>query len=144
MSASSAPLPRTLAGFRQWRRTRPFWGGVFAVLAGLELISIPFAPLALSIHQGMPGVASWLAGALLITGGVLAWVHPVQRHFYGIIAMLAALASFPTSNLGGFLLGLLLGVVGAGMIFAWAPGRDGAVDGGAERARDEIAPGLVS
>ncbi|MDX6743774.1 DUF6114 domain-containing protein [Actinocorallia sp. A-T 12471] len=139
MSASSAHA--SLAGFRHWRRTRPFWGGVFAVLAGVELIAIPYAPLAVSIHQGMPGVASWLAGAMLVAGGVLAWVHPVQRHFYGIITMLAALASFPSSNLGGFFLGLLLGVVGSGMIFAWSPGRDRSAE---TPGRDEIVPGLVS
>ncbi|MCD0451288.1 DUF6114 domain-containing protein [Actinocorallia sp. API 0066] len=125
--------------FRLWRRTRPFWGGVFVVLAGVELISVPFAPLNVSIHQGMPGVASWLAGALLITSGALAWTHPVQRHFYGIVAMVAALASFPTSNLGGFFVGLLLGVVGAGLIFAWAPTR------ARERAPSDhgIIPGLL-
>jgi uncharacterized protein DUF6114 len=108
-------------GFRRWRRTRPFWGGVFAVLGGLEVIAIPFAPMAVSIHQGIAGVASWLAGALLIVVGVLLWVQPAQRTFYGILAVLLALGSFVTSNLGGFFLGMLLGLVGGALGFAWSP-----------------------
>ena len=24
-------------GFRSWRRSRPFWGGLFLIIAGLEL-----------------------------------------------------------------------------------------------------------
>ncbi|MFA1539860.1 DUF6114 domain-containing protein [Actinomadura monticuli] len=108
-------------GFRRWRRTRPFWGGVFAVLGGLELIAIPLAPMPLVIHQGMAGVASWLIGALLVTAGVLMWVQPAQRSFFGILAVLLSLASFLTSNFGGFLVGLLLGLLGGALGFAWSP-----------------------
>ncbi|MFA1548472.1 DUF6114 domain-containing protein [Actinomadura chokoriensis] len=110
-------------GFRRWRRTRPFWGGVFAVLGGLELIAIPLAPMPLVVHQGLAGVASWLIGALLVTAGMLMWVQPAQRSFYGILAVLLSLASFLTSNFGGFFVGLLLGVVGGALGFAWSPVR---------------------
>ncbi|MFE9104835.1 DUF6114 domain-containing protein [Actinomadura geliboluensis] len=109
------------SGFRRWRRTRPFWGGVFAVLGGLELIAIPLAPLPLVVHQGMAGVASWLIGALLVTAGVLMWAQPAQRSFYGVLAVLLSLASFLTSNFGGFFVALLLGLVGGALGFAWSP-----------------------
>ncbi|WP_165978609.1 DUF6114 domain-containing protein, partial [Actinomadura darangshiensis] len=108
-------------GFRRWRRTRPFWGGLFAVLGGVELIAIPLAPMPLVVHQGMAGVASWLIGALLVTAGALLWFQPAQRSFYGILAVLLSLVSFVTSNFGGFLAGLLLGVVGGALGFAWSP-----------------------
>ncbi|MBE1531287.1 DUF6114 domain-containing protein [Actinomadura algeriensis] len=113
-------------GFRRWRRTRPFWGGLFAVLGGLELIMIPLAPMPVTVHQGMAGVASWLIGALLITAGALLWFQPAQRTFFGVLAVLLALASFLTSNFGGFFAGLLLGVLGGALGFAWSPaaGRD--------------------
>lgn len=94
---------------------------MFAVLAGLELVTIALAPLSFSIHQGMPGVASWLCGVILVLCGVLACTQPQQRSFFGILAVLFSLGSFVTSNLGGFLLGLLLGLVGGGLIFAWTP-----------------------
>jgi hypothetical protein len=94
---------------------------VFAVLGGIELIAIPMAPMPLTIHQGMAGVASWLIGALLIVAGVLLWFQPAQRSFYGILAVLLSLASFLTSNFGGFLVGMLLGLAGGAMGFAWSP-----------------------
>ncbi|MEU5994056.1 DUF6114 domain-containing protein [Spirillospora sp. NPDC047418] len=125
-------------GFRRWRRTRPFWGGVFAVLGGLELIAIPLAPMPLVVHQGMAGVASWLIGALLVTAGVLLWTQPAQRSFYGILAVLLSLASFLTSNFGGFFVGLLLGLVGGALGFAWSPA---ATDAGAARRPDGGGPG---
>ncbi|MEV5574898.1 DUF6114 domain-containing protein [Spirillospora sp. NPDC052269] len=109
-------------GFRRWRRTRPFWGGLFAVLGGLEIISIPLAPMPIVIHQGMAGIASWLFGALLVVAGLLLWFQPAQRSFFGVLAVLLSLGSFLTSNFGGFLLGMLLGLLGGALGFAWTPG----------------------
>ncbi|WP_034520914.1 DUF6114 domain-containing protein [Actinomadura rifamycini] len=108
-------------GFRRWRRTRPFWGGLLAVLGGVELITVPLAPMPVTVHQGMAGVASWLIGALLVTAGALLWFQPAQRSFFGVLAVLLALASFLTSNFGGFFAGLLLGVLGGALGFAWTP-----------------------
>ena len=64
-------------------------------------------------------------------GNPLLWVNPAQRLFYSLVAAVLVLASWLTSNLGGFLLGLLLGIVGAALAFGWVPhkaprnGRDG-------------------
>ncbi|MBB6397489.1 hypothetical protein BKA00_004403 [Actinomadura coerulea] len=124
MNYSAPTAPRAPRGFRRWRRTRPFWGGVFAVLGGVELVAIPLAPMPLIVHQGMAGVASWLIGALLVTAGVLMWLQPAQRSFYGILAVLLSLASFLTSNFGGFLVGMLLGLLGGALGFAWSPAPD--------------------
>ncbi|WP_329085987.1 DUF6114 domain-containing protein [Actinomadura citrea] len=133
MTFPTPPAPRAPHGFRRWRRTRPFWGGVFAVLGGVELVAIPLAPMPLVVHQGMAGVASWLIGALLVTAGALLWFQPAQRSFYGILAVLLSLASFLTSNFGGFLVGMLLGVLGGALGFAWSPAPDGHRPGAAPR-----------
>ncbi|GAA4339939.1 hypothetical protein GCM10023178_53210 [Actinomadura luteofluorescens] len=140
-SASRAPH-----GFRRWRRTRPFWGGVFAVLGGVELVAIPLAPMPLVVHQGLAGVASWLIGALLVTAGALMWLQPAQRSFYGILAVLLSLASFLTSNFGGFLVGMLLGLLGGALGFAWSPAPDGPRPDAAprvERLRFTVPPGAT-
>ncbi|MQY06925.1 DUF6114 domain-containing protein [Actinomadura macrotermitis] len=132
-------------GFRRWRRTRPFWGGVLAVLGGLELIAIPLAPAPLLVHQGMAGIASWLVGALLVLAGVLMWFQPAQRVFYGVLAVLLAIASFLTSNFGGFLVGMLLGLLGGALGAAWAPGparRDEPDDAPAVEAAPAFPPAL--
>jgi Family of unknown function (DUF6114) len=113
--------------WRRWRRTRPFWGGVFLILAGLELLAIPLSgvlghgAIKLVIYIGIGGVFGILIGVLLIASGVLAWVNPGNRLFYGIAGVVLGILSFPASNLGGFFLGMLLAIIGGSLAFAWAP-----------------------
>ncbi|MCY9782419.1 PT domain-containing protein [Nocardiopsis sp. EMB25] len=112
--------------FRSWRRTRPFWGGLLLVAAGVELLVAPAAqslilPIDLIIYAGIAGVSGTLIGVLLIAIGVLSWLQPVQHTFFGLVGLLLALVSFVTSNFGGFVIGMLLGIVGASLVFAWAP-----------------------
>lgn len=118
-----AAAPAERRGFRAWRRSRPFWGGLFAVIGGVELVLIPLAPMPVVIHQGIAGIGSYLIGVLLAVLGVLLWFQPAQRTFYGVVAVLLSLASFVTSNFGGFVIGMLFGLVGGALGFAWAPGR---------------------
>jgi hypothetical protein len=63
-----------------------------------------------------------LIGGLLVACGLLTWFHPVQRVFYAIAGVLLALGSFVATNLGGFFVGMLLGVIGASLSFGWTPG----------------------
>lgn len=114
--------PAARPGFRAWRRSRPFWGGLLAILGGVELVLIPLAPMPVVIHQGIAGISSYLIGLLLAVIGVLLWFQPAQRTFYGVVAVLLSLASFVTSNFGGFVVGMLLGLVGGSLGFAWTPG----------------------
>jgi hypothetical protein len=72
-----------------------------------------------------------LIGGLLVACGLLIWFHPVQRVFYSVAGVLLAIASFVATNLGGFFLGMLLGVIGASLSFGWTP--DTARTGGAHR-----------
>ncbi len=114
--------------FRAWRRSRPFWGGLLLVLAGLELLAIPLlsvlahGSVKVVIYIGIGGVFGVLIGGLLVACGLLIWFHPVQRVFYAIAGVLLAVASFVATNLGGFFLGMLLGVTGASLSFGWTPG----------------------
>jgi hypothetical protein len=114
--------------FRVWRRSRPFWGGLLLLLAGLELIAIPLlsvlahGSVKVVIYIGIGGVFGVLLGGLLVACGLLTWFHPVQRVFYAIAGVLLALGSFVATNLGGFFVGMLLGVIGASLSFGWAPG----------------------
>lgn len=107
-----------------WRRSRPFWGGLLVLLAGLELLSIPFATQALPlvIQSGAVG-ATYLISLVLIILGLMIWLQPGQRAFLGVVAVLVSIASFVYANLGGFLLGMLLGLVGGALAVAWSPGQ---------------------
>ncbi|MFI7636737.1 DUF6114 domain-containing protein [Nonomuraea sp. NPDC049400] len=113
---------RLWGGFGRWRRARPFWGGALVLLAGVELIAVPWATSSLPVvvRAGSAG-ATYLLGLVLALLGVLLWAQPAHRVFYGLVATLLALASFVYSNLGGFGLGLLLGLVGGALGTAWRP-----------------------
>ena len=115
------------ARFRAWRQTRPFWGGLLLIMAGVELVLIPLSgvlvhgALKLVIYIGIGGVSGVVIGALLIAAGTALLVDPPHRSFYGIAGILLGLGSWPASNLGGFFLGMLLAIFGGAAAFAWSP-----------------------
>jgi Family of unknown function (DUF6114) len=121
--------PRAWRAFAAWRRGRPFWAGVFLIIAGAELLLIPLPvdAMGLILHIGTGGVLGILIGAVLIACALLLWFNPAQRVFYSIVAVLLAVAALIASNLGGFLVGTLLGVLGGSLGFGWTPLEPGAI-----------------
>lgn len=112
------------AKFRLWRRTRPFWGGLFLLLSAVELyFSGNLSLKNFQIHIGQQGFLIYLLPAIMLLCGVLVWVTPAQRLFYGIIGLLTALYSFLGLNLGGFFFGMLFGILGGALVIAWGPPR---------------------
>jgi hypothetical protein len=123
-----AARPRQRSGrqsFGSWRRSRPFLGGLLLVLGGLELLGIPLSGILsrgavkLVVYIGIGGVFGVLIGILLITAGIAVWVNPEHRVFYGVAGVVLGIVSFPTSNLGGFFVCMLLAIVGGSIAFAW-------------------------
>lgn len=110
-----------LKRWRRWRRSRPFWGGVFAIIAGAEICALPLAPLKIMLQQGVAGIPSVLMGIVMIVLGLTAWFSPAQRTLAGVLTTLIATAALVLSNLGGFLIGTVLGIIGGGLMFAWQP-----------------------
>ena len=113
--------------FKAWRRSRPFWGGLLLILAGLELFAIPLSgvlvrgAIKLVIYIGIGGVFGVLIGALLVAAGLVIWLNPTHKTFYGIAGIVLGIVSFPASNLGGLFLGMLLAIIGGATAFAWTP-----------------------
>jgi hypothetical protein len=106
--------------FYRWRHSRPFWGGLLVLAGGAEILLSERAPLPVVIHVGIQGLAGYLVPAILLLCGLLLWFTPEQRSFYSILAVLLSLGSWITSNLGGFFVGMALGLVGGSLAFAWA------------------------
>ena len=136
------------AAWRRWRRSRPFWGGLLLVLSGLELLALPLTgvlvkgQIKLVIYIGIGGVFGVLIGILLIAAGIVLWVNPTHRVFYGIAGIVLGIISFPASNLGGFVLGMLLAIIGGALAFAWVPAEPGSVDAAPNgRAADQTPSG---
>ncbi|HEY6593390.1 MAG TPA: DUF6114 domain-containing protein [Asanoa sp.] len=115
-------LGRAWRAFGAWRRSRPFWGGLLLLLAGLEIFASTQMSLGgLSFQFGPTGFLSWLVPVIIAACGLFAWFTPGQRMFYAVVGGVASVYSLVGVNLGGFFVGLLLGILGAGLVFAWVP-----------------------
>jgi hypothetical protein len=130
MSAETPAAPGQFARrrlqFRAWRGTRPFWAGLFVMLGGLPIAYFPYAHLQVG-HLTLAmattaGAGSLIIGVLLVVLGFSLWFQKHVRTFAGVAAILLALVSIPVSNLGGFLIGFLLAMVGGALAVSWAPG----------------------
>ncbi|MFB7497070.1 DUF6114 domain-containing protein [Streptomyces sp. NPDC056161] len=130
MSAETPAVPgqftRRRLQFRAWRGTRPFWGGLFVLLAGFPIMYFPYAHLQVG-HLTLAmattaGAGSLIIGVLLVVLGISLWFQQHVRTFAGVAAILLALVSIPVSNFGGFVVGFLLALVGGAMAVSWAPG----------------------
>lgn len=120
--ARPARRTRLRTGFTRFRRTRPFWGAL-VLAGGAWFIAQPLLGGTFEFYTTV-GVRS--ITPLLIAGGMaaaagIAVVVPAQRHFPAIVAMMLSIASLPLANLGGWLIGMVLGIVGSGLVFAWTP-----------------------
>jgi hypothetical protein len=105
--------------FKAWRRRRPFWGAVFSILGGAEILYLQSAPMRVVVHFGLVGQLGFAVPILIILCGVLLLFAPNPRIFYASLVLVLGLASWITSNLGGFILGMLFCLVGSALALAW-------------------------
>ncbi|MEE1784697.1 DUF6114 domain-containing protein [Streptomyces sp. SP17BM10] len=124
-TGQQSPLRWLWRNFRTFRRTRPFWGGLLAMIAGVPILYFPYAHLALgSVTIAMSttaGAGSMIIGILMMILGLTGWFQPAVRFFAGIATILLTLVSIPVSNLAGFGMALLPGLIGGGLMVSWAP-----------------------
>lgn len=129
-SASS----KRATGFGGWRRRRPFAAGLFMLLSGIVMVTPAYLSFEVSniIIQvsTISGVSTLLIGALLATCAIMAWYKPEMRLLAGVAAMILGIVALPMSNLGGFIIGTLLALIGGALALSWTPedkDRDGDV-----------------
>ncbi|WP_371625977.1 DUF6114 domain-containing protein [Streptomyces sp. NBC_01116] len=112
--------------FRAWRGNRPFWAGLFTLAGGVPIAYFPYANMHLgNVTLAMSttaGAGSLIIGVLLVTLGLTMWFHSIVRVFAGVAAILLALISIPVANIGGFVVGFVLALVGGALSISWAPG----------------------
>jgi hypothetical protein len=150
MSAETRPRPTSGFGqkrssFREWRGQRPFWGGLLTLLAGIPIMYIPYQNFtlgSLTIRMSTTaGAGSLIIGALLVVLGLTMWFQPQSRVFAGIAAILLALVSLVVSNIGGMVIGFLLGLIGGALGVSWAPGSPLARQESGEGPKEEASLG---
>lgn len=118
--AKSAPAREK---FRAWRKQRPFLPGLLVVLSGVVMLAPAYFTIRVSdllvMIATISGVSTLLIGAALIMFGIGMWLQPFAAPYLGVMSILVAIISLPTSNLGGFFVGALLGIVGGALGLAW-------------------------
>ena len=119
-SLSTAASPK-VSRFRRWRKSRPFWGGLFTLLAGLEIAAIPLSAYKIILVATSVTVAT-VTGVIIAILGLVTWLTPSQSKLYGLLTVVFGVVSFVTSNVGGFLVGGLLAIIGGALTFAWDSG----------------------
>mgnify|MGYP006954548155 CR=1 FL=1 len=115
-----------LARFAEWRRGRPFVPGLLVLLSGVVIMTPAYLTVRISdllvMISTLSGVSTLFLGAAQIMFGLGIWLKPSTSVYLGVFAILLSLVALPASNIGGFLLGSLLGIFGGAFALAWEPG----------------------
>ena len=120
----TAPTERYRRPFRRWRRGRPFYAGLSIAIAGLDVWYWPHSSVGKMLSMGLPGISSLFIAIFLLVFAVTVWFFPTYRVFSGIAAIMLALLSLVATNLGGFFIGFLCGMLGGAFAVAWTPRTD--------------------
>ena len=129
--------------FKAWRKQRPFLPGLLVILSGVVMLAPAYFTIRVSdllvMIATISGVSTLLIGAALIMFGIGMWLQPFAAPYLGVMSILVAIVALPTSNIGGFLVGSLLGIVGGALGLAWED-RDAKPGGKHTRRKREQAP----
>jgi hypothetical protein len=104
-----------------WCGRRPWLAGLVTLAAGLTIAAVPNADVSVVILPGVAGLSGFVLGSLIIAGGLFLILSPQIHGLIGIAVVLLSLVSFISSNLGGLVVGMVLGIVGGSLGFGWQP-----------------------
>lgn len=128
MTPDAEPRPVTTREHASGRgpTDRPVAAAVLLTAAGVAVLAIILAVgsldgLAISFSSSSTPMALFI-GFGLIACGVSTWAQPTTRILAGILGFAFSLVALPGANLGGFLIGTILGVLGSAAALAWSPG----------------------
>lgn len=110
--------------FAEWRRSRPFAGGVLLMVSGLLIAYVPlhFATELLLIGGAFTFIGLLFAVLVFLTG-VFALYRPEFSTMIGVIGIAMSILSI-FGALGGLVVGMLLGIVGGNLCVAWTDEAD--------------------
>lgn len=92
-------------------------GGAIVATAGAIIAA--FVP---GVGLAIVGVAI-VCGLLTLIGAIMLYVSPNQAQLWGIIVIVFSIISL-FFCLGGFIIGMILGIVGGALAIAWKPTRE--------------------
>lgn len=112
--------PRALRNkFRRWRKTRPFWAGIWAMLGAVLITYGPATAFRMVLVAGDVVWLGMLVGVLIGIFAVFLWFMPGLHYLWSVLIVIGALVSLITSDLGGFLIGMVFATIGGSLGMAW-------------------------
>jgi uncharacterized protein DUF6114 len=103
-----------------WSHQRPCWGAFCTLFASLLILWAPVCLLQSGIVPGSTLWAGLVIGGLLCAMGLVELFAPAQAQVAGAAGVVLSLVSL-IAALGGFGMGMLLGVIGSSYAVAWRP-----------------------
>ncbi len=94
---------------------------MWAILGGALIAYVPATAFKLFLVANSSLIIGVLVGALVGFFGLMLWFARPLRVVLGVLILLLSLASFLTSDFGGLLVGMLMGLVGGSLALAWVP-----------------------
>ncbi len=113
-------LGRFWRGIRRWCQQRPCWGAFCVLLASLLML---WEPVSLLQSDMLPVSTPWaglLVAGLLCAMGLVDLLAPDHALVAGAVGVVLSLVSLVTV-LGGFGIGMVLGIIGSSYVIAWQP-----------------------
>lgn len=127
--------------FHDWRRGRPFLGGVLLMVSG---VLIAYVPLQYAAELLLVGGAFTFVGLVVAVSaflcGLFALMRPDLSTMIGVTGVAMSILSI-FGALGGLVVGMVVGIVGGNLCIAWA---EVDRDGGTGRNDDDEDGGLES
>ena len=71
--------------------------------------------------SGMFGIAGIFFGAAVIIGSLMLFNNPAQHSAWGVVILIFSVLSILGSAMGGFGIGLILGLIGGALALTWKP-----------------------
>ncbi|MDL9979932.1 DUF6114 domain-containing protein [Microbacterium sp. ASV49] len=131
--------PSARTRFARFYRSRPLVGGALIVISGIEIFLSTQLDLGrIHVQVGIEGFQGLIIPIALVALGALVIADPGHRIFYGVITLAIAIYALAGVNLGGFMVGSILGITGAVVALSWM--RPRASDADSDDGDTEDAP----
>ena len=106
-------------------------GGTIIILVavGFGLIGATHVPFIPQVEQGVVtgifvtiSTVGVVSGIIVLVGGIMFYTRPKHKTAWGVLVIVFSIISIVGG--GGFLLGLILGIIGGALGLAWKPPQD--------------------